>query len=114
MLLKVADVADLVDGSMKKVMANGNEILLARVGGQLYALDNKCPHMGGDLSAGTLEGSTVTCPRHGSQFDVRTGQNLRWTKFTGLAKTAFTVIKSPRPAKTYKVQVSNGDISIEI
>ncbi len=44
--------------------------LLARVGDKYYAADNRCPHMGGKLSPGKLEGTVVTCPRHGSQFDL--------------------------------------------
>jgi nitrite reductase/ring-hydroxylating ferredoxin subunit len=47
------------------------------VGNGLFACADRCPHAGAVLSEGELEGSVVTCPRHGSQFDVRTGERLR-------------------------------------
>ena len=47
------------------------------VGGNLCATQAKCPHRGGALSPGKLEGSTVTCPLHGSQFNVCSGEVLR-------------------------------------
>lgn len=50
---------------------------LYHVGGQLYALGDVCPHAGACLSEGMLDGPTLTCPRHGSQFDVTSGQRVR-------------------------------------
>jgi nitrite reductase/ring-hydroxylating ferredoxin subunit len=47
------------------------------LGGSLYAVEDRCPHAGAVLSEGELDGSVVTCPRHGSQFDVRDGDRLR-------------------------------------
>ncbi len=102
------------DGTRKKVLVQGHEILLARVGGNYYAIDNRCPHMGGDLSAGKLEGTVITCPRHGSQFELSDGKNLRWMKGSGVAAAIGKVIKSPRPVKTYKVKVEGDTISVEV
>jgi 3-phenylpropionate/trans-cinnamate dioxygenase ferredoxin subunit len=64
-------------GTMKSFTIKGVEILIANVDGKFYAIGNKCTHMGGDLSKGKLEGKIVTCPRHGSQFDLATGKSLR-------------------------------------
>ncbi len=50
-------------------------IALYHVDEKFYALDGVCPHQGGPLGKGTLEGCTVTCPWHGWQFDVATGQH---------------------------------------
>jgi nitrite reductase/ring-hydroxylating ferredoxin subunit len=47
------------------------------LGGSLYAVEDRCPHAGAVLSEGELDGAVVTCPRHGSQFDVRDGDRLR-------------------------------------
>src|SRR5262245_26059141 len=47
------------------------------VGGRFCATQAKCTHRGGALSPGKLDGSTVTCPLHGSQFNVCTGEVLR-------------------------------------
>jgi nitrite reductase/ring-hydroxylating ferredoxin subunit len=47
------------------------------VSGALFAVEDRCPHAGATLSEGELAGSVLTCPRHGSQFDVRDGDRLR-------------------------------------
>ena len=72
--LIVADVSELPVGTLKKVKANNKEILLANIEGALSAVDNTCPHLGGDLSLGTLQGPVLTCPRHQAKFDVTTGR----------------------------------------
>jgi len=112
--VKAGNTAEFSDGAKKKVMVNGKEIMLARVGNNYYALDNRCPHMGGDLSMGKLEGTVITCPRHGSQFDIRDGKNLRWTNWTGAVKAISQIVKSPRPAKTYRIKVEGSDILVEV
>ena len=72
----VANISDLKADTMIKVKHAQCEILLAFVGGAYYALENRCPHMGGSLADGRLEGTAVTCPRHGSSYDIRTGKVL--------------------------------------
>jgi 3-phenylpropionate/trans-cinnamate dioxygenase ferredoxin subunit len=104
----------LADDQMKMVTASGKEILLARIGSNIYATQNRCPHMGGNLAHGTLTGMTVTCPRHHSQFDVRDGRVLRWTNWSGVALFFARLIKSPRPLKTYPVTIEAGNIYIDI
>lgn len=65
-------------------------VAVFNVGGKLRATQNACTHRGGPLSQGALEGSTVTCPWHGSQFDVSTGAVQRGPA-TAPLKT-FTVV----------------------
>jgi 3-phenylpropionate/trans-cinnamate dioxygenase ferredoxin subunit len=105
---------ELKDGEKKKVGIGGQEIMLARVGDKYYAIANRCPHMGGDLSMGTLKGAVIQCPRHGSQFDVTDGHNIRWTRGTGIMATLYKLAKSPRPVKTFKVKVEGDDILVEV
>jgi nitrite reductase/ring-hydroxylating ferredoxin subunit len=69
----VAKVADVKPGECRTVMADGRELALFNVGGKFYCLDNVCPHRGGPLGEGTLDGNVVTCPWHGWRFDVTTG-----------------------------------------
>jgi 3-phenylpropionate/trans-cinnamate dioxygenase ferredoxin component len=110
--VNVARVNDFKDGDKKKITTGGKEILIVKTNNTFYAIDNKCPHMGGDLSMGKLQGKVITCPRHGSQFDVTNGQNLRWMKGSGLAYSLGKTLKKPRAAKTYPVKIAGGDISI--
>ena len=78
--VKVAEKSEIPIGTMKKIILNGKEILVAYVEGNFYAIGSKCTHMGGDLSKGVLEGNIVKCPRHGSRFDVTTGKNVSGPK----------------------------------
>ena len=71
---KVAAVSDVPVGSARELAAGGRIVALFNVDGTFYALDGICPHAGGPLGEGSLSGSTVTCPWHGWQFDVKTGR----------------------------------------
>jgi nitrite reductase/ring-hydroxylating ferredoxin subunit len=72
-LIKVAEIGDLQPGECKTVAVGERELALFNVAGKFYATDNVCPHRGGPLGEGTLEGTVVTCPWHGWRFDVCTG-----------------------------------------
>jgi len=113
-LVGVSKTSELKDGAMKDVSVNGREILLAKVGDKYYAADNRCPHAGGKLSQGKLEGFVVTCPVHGSQFDLRDGQVVRWLKGSGLISAVGRFLKSPRQLTTYNVKVEDDRVIIEI
>lgn len=72
---RVAAVADCPPGSCLETVAGDRIVALFNVDGTFYALDGVCPHQGGPLGQGELTGCIVTCPWHGWQFDVRTGQH---------------------------------------
>ena len=76
--VRVARVGDIRPGAGAVVIAKGVRVALFhhRDGGY-FALRNHCPHMGGSLGEGPLEGDVVTCPDHGWTFDVRTGRHTR-------------------------------------
>ena len=50
------------------------EILLTNIQDSYYAVENKCPHMGGSLYEGELKGNLIICPKHGSMFDITNGK----------------------------------------
>ena len=64
---------DIPEGGMAATKMGAREILLAKVAGQIYAIDNACGHSGYPLHKGTLDGFVVTCKWHDAQFDVRSG-----------------------------------------
>jgi nitrite reductase/ring-hydroxylating ferredoxin subunit len=68
--------ADITEGAMTTTKAGNREILLAKVAGQIYAIDNACGHSGYPLDRGRLSGHVVTCRWHDAQFDLRTGAML--------------------------------------
>lgn len=71
--VKVAREADLVEGEGRTVEAAGRWLAVFRAGGEVFAIDNACPHMAGPLGAGRVENCVVTCPLHGWKIDLRTG-----------------------------------------
>ncbi len=105
--VRVLDTSELPPNRMIILVINGKDVLLSNVDGTYYAITNKCTHLGGSLGKGVLENGIVTCPRHGAQFDVRTG------KAVGQAKIAFLKM-SVRDEVSYTVKVEGTDILIGI
>jgi ferredoxin-NADP reductase/nitrite reductase/ring-hydroxylating ferredoxin subunit len=70
----VANKKDLKEGGLLRVDVKGIPVVLAAVGGKVYAMDAVCSHEGGPLEEGTIEGYCLTCPWHQAIFDVRNAQ----------------------------------------
>ena len=105
--IRVADKAELPANKMIMVIVGGKQVLLANVDGSYYAIANKCNHLGGSLAKGSLDGSIVTCPRHGAQFDVKTGQAI------ANAKIGF-IKMSVKDEESYTVIVDGTEILVGI
>jgi len=73
-LVKMATLSELPPGGSKEVEHDGRIYALFNVDGKISAIDGICPHQGGPLAEGPLEGTLVSCPWHGWQFDVQTGR----------------------------------------
>ena len=99
-LVKVAAVGDIAEGAAKLVQVETRLISIFNVAGTFLAIDDRCPHRGGPLSEGHLEGTTITCPWHVAKFDLTTGKKLEGP--------------SNSDVKTYAVHVSGGEISVDI
>ena len=78
--IKIGTADELKAGNKKKITHDGKDILLANISGVYYAVDNTCPHMGGSLAEGKLDGRNIICPRHGSVFDVTSGKAVQGGK----------------------------------
>lgn len=88
----------LAPGQVKRVKVDGNEVAVYNVAGEFYATQNDCTHVGGPLSQGTLEGNIVTCPWHGSCFDVKSG--------------SVQCGPATRPLTTYRVTVAGDRLRV--
>lgn len=69
-------VAELAEGEARVVEADGRSIAVFNVAGTYYAVDNACPHRGGPLADGDLDGAVIACPWHAWRWDVRSGANV--------------------------------------
>lgn len=99
MLVRVGSSQEIASGQMRVFDLGGTKVTVASAGGHLYAFDDTCTHAGCSLARGELEGTTVTCACHGSQFDVTSGAVLR-----GPAR---------RPVRSRQVQVDGEDLLAE-
>jgi len=104
---KLAKTGDIAESQMKPFDINGKEIILIRYKDKYYAINRRCTHMQGDLSKGEFSDGIITCPKHGSKFDVTTGKVVRGPKigFLKLKTTDETV---------YEVKVKDDIISVEM
>jgi nitrite reductase (NADH) small subunit len=70
---RVASVDEIPEGKIRKVVCEGKEVALYNAGGRIYATGNLCPHQGGPLDEGDLDGLSVICPWHGWMFNIEDG-----------------------------------------
>ena len=77
MFVRIGNADDVQAGQMRVFDLSGTKVNVANADGRLFAFDDTCTHMGCSLANGDLEGTTVTCACHGSQFDVTSGAVLR-------------------------------------
>lgn len=99
MFIQVGTASSVAAGQMRVFDVAGTRVNVTSVNGQLYAIDDTCTHMGCSLAAGHLDGTTVTCACHGSQFDVTSGAVLRGPAL--------------RPERSRVVQVEGNDVLVE-
>lgn len=96
----VGKTSEMPQGKLNKVSVDGKEVLVVNLDGNYFAMDDTCTHSGASLSEGQLDGSTVTCPWHGSTWDCKTGKLEKFpAKINDL--------------KSYKVIVESDDIFLE-
>ncbi|MBI1312406.1 Rieske 2Fe-2S domain-containing protein [bacterium] len=96
---RLASVDEVAPGTGKECVAGGRIIALFNVDGEFHAIDGICAHAGGPVGNGALTGNIVTCPWHGWQYDVKTGQHC-------LAPTICQQL--------FPVTVEDGDVFVEL
>jgi nitrite reductase (NADH) small subunit len=95
----VCRFSELPEGRGYLVEVDGEDIALFRVGDEVHAIENACPHRNGPLAFGDLRGTTVFCPLHSWPFDVRTGL---CEEFPGAS------------VRTFRVHVESDEVQIEL
>lgn len=98
--VKVAKTDEIAPGQAKMVEVDDKRITLFNLEGNFYATDDTCTHVGGPLSEGEIQGEKVTCPWHGSIFNIKTGEVLGPPARTGVA--------------SYNVRVEGMGIEVEV
>ena len=98
--VKVASVAEIPDPGKQMLEVEDSVVVLFHVGGRFYCLDDVCTHDGGPLGEGRLCDHAIACPRHGAQFDIRTGQPL--------------TMPATVPTLTHEVKIDGEDVYVRI
>lgn len=75
--LEIAPASELPNGERLFIEAEGKSIVIFNIAGQFFAIADVCTHDDGPLGDGDLEGYNIVCPRHGGEFDVRTGKAVQ-------------------------------------
>jgi len=98
--VKMAETQEIPKNKMKVFNVEDHEILVVNVEGELYAFENRCPHMGYPLYFGRLEGKVLTCGFHYAKFDVTTGKSLGSV--------------TDKPLKKFKIKIQNSLVQVEL
>lgn len=91
---------NLIEGKPVRLEKNGQSICVAKVGGEVFALDDTCTHSDASLSEGEIIDGAIECWLHGAHFDLRTGEALTPPAVT--------------PVKSYAVKVDGDSVTIEV
>ncbi len=100
--VRVASVTELADPGKMLVEVDERLVVLFRVDGKFYALEDVCTHDGGPLSEGELDAKacTIACPRHGAKFDIRNGAAL--------------TMPATQPTEAHEVKVVGNDVLVKL
>jgi len=132
----VAAVGDIPPGTRRLAEINGRAIVVFNLGGEFFALNNRCPHRGGSLFQGkqtglvesdgpgqycySRPGEIIRCPWHGWEFDIRTGQSwcdpdsVKARQFKVSVEPGATLVKGPYVAETFAVAVEENYLVIDL
>ncbi len=135
-LTVVAAVGEIPPGGRKIVTVRGREVGVFNLGGEFYALLNRCPHQGGQLCQGKLvglvtstepgrfdysrPGEMLKCPWHNWEFDIRTGQswcdpNSTWVRsYAVTVENGAALAKGPFVAETFAVSVEQDYVVVDL
>ncbi len=105
-IISIPEANEMKNGDMTRAKMGGNDVLVGKYQDKFYGVARYCTHAGGDLSQGELNGYVLTCPVHGSQFDIRDGRVIRWTRWPGWISWLISIVKPEKPLAIYEVQTS--------
>lgn len=118
--VEAAKSHDVREGAVFAATLEGQPVGLTRVGGTVQAFLNKCPHLGLKLTKGKIEDGVITCPFHGSSFDLTTGQDKVWVsgvmgvKLPGVLCNVLAMGKAPHGLEKLAAQEVDGKVFVTL
>jgi nitrite reductase/ring-hydroxylating ferredoxin subunit len=98
-LIRVCSLEEIPAGEARAFTVEGYEVAIFNTGSEVYAIENRCPHMGAELSEGELVNDAVCCHNHGWMIDLATGEVQDREGYS---------------AATFPVSVENGEVYVQI
>jgi len=117
---RIATSDDIRPGELFSTTVNDTKLLLSRVDGEVKGVIDKCTHLGMPMRKGPFDGRVITCPFHGSRFDLATGENLDWVSGVlgvNMPKWTCKLIemgKQPAPLTTLAVEEKDGEVFVSL
>jgi len=105
---RVCSVHEIPEGTGKKIKVEDKLITIFNLNGNFYATDDTCPHEGGPLSCGSIEGENVSCPCHGATFHIKSGRTLEPPAGEKMGPPV------DKGVACYPVQIVRAEVEIEI
>ena len=97
----VGKTLEVQDGKLMHITAGGKEIVVTKLDGNYYAMDNVCTHAGADLHEGELNNNELTCPWHGARWDIKTGNLISFPQ-------------KLKPLQSHKISIEKDTLYVEI
>lgn len=97
----VGKTSEVQEGKLMNITAGGKEIVVTKLDGNYYAMDNICTHAGADLHEGELNNNELICPWHGAKWDIKTGNLISFPQ-------------KLRPLQSHKILIENDTLYVEI
>ena len=97
----VGKTLEVQDGKLMHITAGGKEIVVTKLDGNYYAMDNVCTHAGADLHEGELNNNELTCPWHGAKWDIKTGNLISFPQ-------------KLKPLQSHKISIEKDTLYVEI
>ena len=117
---RIASSDDIREGEMFTTTVVKTKLLLSRFDGEVKGVIDKCTHLGMPMRKGKVDGQVITCPFHGSRFDIASGENLDWVSGVmgiNAPKWACKLIamgKQPAPLTTLHLEEKDGEIFVTL
>jgi nitrite reductase/ring-hydroxylating ferredoxin subunit len=111
---KACAVDALTPGARQVVKVGDRKILVLNEGGELYAVDNVCPHMKLPMKTGKVKDCNITCPFHRSSFDLKTGEVTNWTPFPPVVGNLLGKISPPKAIAVFPTRIEDGSVWVEV
>ncbi len=97
----VGKTSEVQDGKLMHITAGGKEIVVTKLDGNYYAMDNVCAHAGADLHEGELNNNELTCPWHGARWDIKTGNLISFPQ-------------KLKPLQSHEISIEKDTLYVEI